>query len=184
MELLFRSFRVYGGKVTTTYRESQMSAPKTYSKTQIALHWGIALLILYQLIRGEDMKTAWEAVETGGIPVLNGWIWAHIIVGIAVLALVIWRLALRLGRGVPAAPEGLSKPMVLAGEAGHWALYALMFAAPISGLMAWYGGVLPAAEVHELFKPLIIILVVVHVAAALWHHFIRKDGLLNRMRKS
>ena len=59
-----------------------------------------------------------------------------------------------------------------------------MFAAPISGLLAWYGGVLSAADVHELFKPLIIILVVLHVAAALWHHFIRKDGLLNRMRKS
>ena len=161
-----------------------MSAPKSYSRSQIALHWGIAALILYQLIMGEDMGSAWRAVETGAVPVMNIWIWAHIIVGTAVLALVVWRLVLRLGRGVPAAPEGLSKPMVLAGEAGHWALYAVMFAAPISGLLAWYGGVLSAAEVHEVFKPIIIILVVLHVAAALWHHFVRKDGLLNRMRKS
>jgi cytochrome b561 len=115
---------------------------------------------------------------------MSVWVWAHIVVGVSVLVFAIWRLAVRFGRGVPAAPAGLSKMMVLSGEIGHWALYALMFIAPITGLAAWFGGVEAAAELHGWLKPVIIVLVVVHIAAALWHQFIRKDGLLLRMGKA
>lgn len=161
-----------------------MASPKGYSRVQIGLHWGIALLILYQLIFGEDMSEAWDAFEDGGAPAMSVWVWAHIVVGVSVLALAIWRVAVRFGRGVPDAPAGLSKMMVLSGEIGHWALYALMFVAPITGLAAWYGGVEVAGELHGWLKPVIIVLVVVHIAAALWHQFIRKDGLLLRMKKA
>lgn len=65
---------------------------------------------------------------------------------------------------------------------GHLALYALMILMPLSGLAAWFGGLEAAAEVHEAMKPLLLILVAVHVAAALWHQFWLKDGLLLRMK--
>jgi len=110
-------------------------------------------------------------------------VWAHIVAGIAVVALVCWRLALRLTRGVPAAPAGESAAIRVAGHLGHAGLYVLMIGAPITGLLAWYGGVTDLAEVHELAKPALIILILVHVAAALYHHFFLKDGLLDRMRK-
>lgn len=160
-----------------------MTSPKGYSMVQIALHWAIAALILFQLIFGEDMGRAWRAVENGSVPEMNLWIWAHILVGGTVLALVIWRLILRFLWGVPSAPAGLSKRMVLAGEVGHWALYAVMVGAPVTGLAAWYGGILPAGELHGWLKLLIIALVVLHIAAAFWHQFIRKDGLMMRMKK-
>lgn len=161
-----------------------MASPKGYSRVQIGLHWGIALLILFQLIFGEDMTQAWDTFQDGAAPVMSGWVWAHIVVGVAVLVFAAWRLAVRFSRGVPDAPAGLSKMMVLSGEIGHWALYALMFIAPITGLAAWYGGIGAAGELHGWLKPVIIILVVVHIAAALWHQFIRKDGLLMRMKKA
>lgn len=161
-----------------------MASPKGYSRVQIGLHWGIALLILFQLIFGEDMGQAWDAYEEGAAPVMNLSVWAHIVVGVSILALVIWRLTVRVGRGVPDAPAGLSKRMVLSGEIGHWALYALMIIAPITGLAAWFGGVEIAGELHGWLKPIIIVLVVVHIVAALWHQFIRKDGLLLRMKKA
>lgn len=161
-----------------------MASPKGYSRVQIGLHWGIALLILYQLIFGEDMSQAWDTFEEGRAPVMSVWVWAHILVGVSVLALVLWRLAVRFQRGVPVAPAGLSKLMVLSGEIGHWSLYALMVVAPITGLAAWFGGISTAAELHGWLKPVIIVLVVVHIAAALWHQFIRKDGLLLRMKKA
>lgn len=160
-----------------------MASPKGYSIGQIRLHWVVAALILFQVVFGEDMGQAWDTFEEGGVPVMTGWVWAHIIVGVLVLGFAVWRLTLRRNRGVPAAPEGLSKPVVLAGEIGHWALYAVMIAAPLTGLAAWFGGIAPLAGIHSLLKPLLIILVIVHVAAGLWHHFIRKDGLLLRMRK-
>ena len=156
---------------------------KGYSRTQIALHWAVAALIVFQLIFGEEMGTAWEAVEDGLAPNMTLTVWAHIVAGSAVLALVVWRLALRLTRGVPDAPAGEPAALRMAGHLGHWALYALMVATPVTGLLAWYGGITSLAEVHELAKPALIVLILIHVAAAFYHQFRIKDGLMDRMRK-
>lgn len=159
-----------------------MSHVKGYSATQITLHWLVAGLILFQLIFGEDMGAAWRAVRQGTAPEMDFGVWAHIVVGVAVLLFVLWRLVLRLTRGAPEAPAE-SALMMQASTWGHRLLYAVMLLAPISGLAAWFGGVATAAEVHELFKPVLILLVLGHVLAALYHQFIRKDGLLLRMRR-
>lgn len=74
--------------------------------------------------------------------------------------------------------------MALAGTAGHWALYVLMLALPITGLLAWFGGVTALADPHgEILKVLLWVMIVLHVAAALYHQFVLRDNLLNRMRK-
>lgn len=159
-----------------------MSALKGYSASQIALHWLVAVLILFQLIFGEDMGGAWRAVRQGVAPDMTLWVWAHIGVGIAVLVFALWRLALRFSRGAPEAPQASLLTMAAA-RWGHWALYAVMLLAPITGLAAWFGGVATAAEVHEWFKPVMIVLVAGHVVAALYHQFIRKDRLLLRMKR-
>lgn len=159
-----------------------MGRVKGYSSTQISLHWVVAVLILFQLIFGEDMGAAWRAVERGLQPEMNLWVWAHIGIGIGVLVFALWRIALRSTRGVPEAPAA-SVVMTQAAKWGHWALYAAMLLAPISGLLAWFGGVATAAELHELFKPVLIVLVLGHVLAALYHQFFVKDGLLLRMRR-
>lgn len=160
-----------------------MSSPKGFSSVQIGLHWVIAALIIFQLIFGESMADVWRMFETTGAATLTVGAWAHILVGIAVLALAVWRIEVRLMRGVPDEPASSSARMVLAANVGHWVLYALMFIAPISGLVAWYGGVAVVATVHELLKPVLIILIAGHVAAALWHQFWLKDGLMDRMKR-
>lgn len=72
----------------------------------------------------------------------------------------------------------------LAGDAGHLALYLLMIAMPVSGLLAWYGGVTTLGDLHGgALKVLLWIVIGLPVVAAFYHHFILKDGLLNRMRK-
>ena len=159
-----------------------MASPKGYSGTQILLHWGIGLMIIFQLIFGEAMGTAWRSVENGTVPVMGTMVWAHILVGGAVLALVVWRLALRLTRGVPPPPATEAKPLQLAAHVAHWALYALMVLFPVTGLAAWFGGVAQLAEVHQMMKPVIIILIALHLVAALWHQFWVKDNLLARMK--
>jgi cytochrome b561 len=156
---------------------------KGYSRVQIALHWVVAGLIVFQLIFGEAMGEAWDSFTERGAADMTFLAWAHIVAGIAVLVLVVWRLSLRLTRGVPEAPAGESALVGLGGAAAHWGLYALMLGAPVTGLLAWYGGITSLAEVHELAKPALIILIILHFVAALYHQFILKDGLLNRMRK-
>ena len=157
---------------------------KGFSLTQIALHWTVGVLIVFNLLMGDDMSELWRQIERGAVVPTPTAAWIHIIVGVAVLALVAWRLALRLTRGVPAAPEGEGPVMRLAGQAGHIALYVLMIAMPVTGLLAWFGGVTSLADLHgELLKTLLWVMIALHVAAALYHQFILKNGLLNRMRK-
>ena len=157
---------------------------KGFSLTQIALHWGVAVLIIYQLLMGDDMSGLWRQIQQTGPQATTTAAWIHIITGVAVLALVLWRLTLRFTRGVPAAPEGESRALKLAGDAGHILLYVLMIALPVTGLLAWYAGITSLADLHGgILKALLWLVIVGHVAAALYHHFILKDGLLNRMRK-
>lgn len=110
---------------------------KGHSGVQIALHWVVGLLILFQLIFSDAMGPAWRQLRDGGVPYLTTMVWAHILAGSAVLALVVWRLWLRLTRGVPGEPEGEGAVMRIAAQAGHWGLYAVMIGAPVTGLLAW-----------------------------------------------
>ena len=161
---------------------------KGYSYLQVTLHWAIAALVFYQLVFGEDIKRYHRALdkyltEGGDAPstatVIGGNL--HIYIGVAILALVVIRLALRLTVGVPAAVPGPAL-QVKAGEALHWLFYLLLFAMPVTGLLAQYT-TLPVGELHEAGQPAFIVLIVVHAGAALYHHFLLKDSTLMRMLK-
>lgn len=152
-----------------------------YSTLQIVLHWLIAALVLVQLVFGESMTAFVEAAEEGrAASALDSRLASvHYYFGIAILGLVAVRLALRVGRGTPAAPEA-SRALEVAGRISHWLFYALLVVVPVTGLLAYYLGD-PFDEVHELGKPIFIGLIALHVAASLYHQFWRKDGLLMRM---
>ncbi|MBL4928572.1 cytochrome b [Fuscibacter oryzae] len=156
---------------------------KGYSSTQIALHWVVVILFAAQFLFSDSMSEAWDAYEEGGTTVAGSGIWVHIIPGVLILIAALWRLALRLSHGVPAAPEGPAWQR-LAGEVVHWALYAVMIALPLSGMAAWFGGIEDAGDVHQLFKMAAIALVVLHVVAALYHQYVVKDGLIRRMMRA
>ncbi len=157
---------------------------KGFSRVQVGLHWAVVVLILFNLLVDNDMGRLMRDAAQGGTAATSTLAWAHIIVASLVLVLVAWRLALRLTRGVPAAPEGESALLKLAGAAGHVALYLLMIALPVTGLLGWYGGMSLLAEQHGgILKVLLWLVIMTHALAALYHHFVLKDGLLDRMRK-
>ncbi len=156
--------------------------PAAYSCVHILLHWAIAALILFQLVFGENIKDLGRALRDGGtadaMTALMGN--THIWVGISVLVLTVLRLVVRARFGVPA-PIPASRLQELAARAVHGLHYLLMIFVPITGLLAWYGGIREAGELHELAKPLFIILIALHVAGALYHHFALKDRTMKRM---
>lgn len=161
-----------------------MPVLKGYSARQIRLHWIVAVLIVLQFVLHEPIAEAWDQIEDGGSsPAFNWLVLSHIFGGALVLIFALWRLVLRQTRGVPPAPEAEPAPLRLAAHLGHLALYALMILMPLSGAAAWFGGIEAAAEVHEAMKPLMILLVAVHVLAAIWHQVWLKDGLMDRMRR-
>lgn len=155
--------------------------PHGYSRTQIALHWIIAVLIVAQFVLHDPIVAAWEAIEKGETPVIGPLVMYHVIGGISVLALAVWRLTLRFRRGVPALPEKEAPVLKLLAHLTHYSLYALMIVLPVTGLATWFGGSATADFIHTSLKLPLLGLVVLHFLAALFQQFFLKTNLMNRM---
>ncbi|KPF44991.1 cytochrome b [Rhizobium sp. AAP43] len=161
-------------------------APTSYSLFQKALHWTMALLILFNLIFSDAMEEAVEAYERGEVPSPADLSSAniHAYVGIAVLCLGLIRLAVRLTRGAPAAPAEEPPVLRLASKIAHGTFYALFILLPLSGIGKYYFGNEIAGELHGgPLKLLMWVLIVVHIAAVLVHQFYWKTPVAQRMTK-
>jgi cytochrome b561 len=154
--------------------------PSGYSGLQISLHWIIALLVLFQLVFGESMTTMVDAEENGEAvePLDQSLATGHLWVGIAILALVLIRLALRIGQGTPE-PNG-SGMAQRAAKIAHAVFYLLLIAMPVTGLLTYYE-IADLGDLHGWGKPVFIALIAIHALAALYHQFLVKDGTLARM---
>lgn len=167
-----------------------------YGWSLIGLHWATLLLIVAAYVLGtvlEDMALSPLKLQ------IYAW---HKWVGLLVLALLPLRLLLRFVDRLDHA-RGLSPWEVRASAWTHAVLYLLMLAVPLSGWLqssaagfpvVWFG-VLPLPdliakdkplaeslkELHELGVNLLVMLAALHGAAALYHHYLRRDGVLARM---
>ena len=153
----------------------------TYSRRQILLHWAVVLLIAVQFIFHDGMSAAWRSFVRTGVADPGAGAWVHIVFGVAVLVLAPWRIGLRLVEGAPELPSDDPAWQRITAAVTHWGLYALMILLPVSGSVAWFLGVRDAAEVHEVMKTVMLVLIVLHVVGALYHQFVQKDGLMRRM---
>ncbi len=153
---------------------------ENYSRLQIVLHWLVAVLLVGSYLSSDAMKDGWRAFLRGQEYASTG-VQAHVIFGITILTLLAVRLILRYWQGVPDAPVGGSPLLARAAGAMHWALYAVLILIPVSGMLAWFGEIRDAGDVHEVLFNVLIALVAMHTAAALFHHYVLRDGLLRRM---
>ncbi|SHM26831.1 cytochrome b [Roseibium suaedae] len=156
--------------------------PASYSRLHVLLHWTVAVFVVFQLIFGEAIGQMGRALRDGrDLSTLDSFMGnAHIYVGIAILLLSVLRLILRMTHGTPP-PLPSPRWQEQAAKWTHGLFYVLLLVTPLTGLAAWFLGIHLAGEVHELMKPVFILLIALHVAAALWHQVVLKDGLLKRM---
>ena len=156
-------------------------AVKGYTGTQIGLHWIIAVLIGVQFLYHQGMKSAWRLLREGReVPVDLGTTF-HVLIGILVLLLVLPRLGLRLTRGAPPQPENEAPAAARIARITHIALYAIILALPLSGLLAWFGHVGAAAIGHSVLGKLLLLFVALHVLGALYQTVAVRSGALWRM---
>jgi cytochrome b561 len=104
----------------------------------------------------------------------------HIRVGLAIVALMLGRLALRLWAGAPAPGDAAGGFTVRFVQGVHFAFYAVLITEGITGAVAsyfWW----PISAVHVILFKVLLALVAIHVAAAFWHEFVRKDAVIHRM---
>ena len=158
-----------------------MSTKTRYDLSQITLHWLIAILIAVNWFLGDAMGHAFrDLLRSNGTATLDSGANAHRLIGMAVIALVLLRLVLRLFRkGPPEAPG--PKMMQMAAKAGHLALYVLMIAVPVTGYLSFSNLDRDMGGIHEVVTNLLLLLAFGHALLAFYHHYILKDGLLSRM---
>lgn len=150
---------------------------------QIALHWIVVLLIAQQYLFKDAIASAWDKFTKGGETGFSLMIVAHVIGGALILITALWRLMIKARRGDPGV-TGDNPVLIMIARLTYLGLYALMILMPISGAVAWFGGVQAAAGAHGVMKLLLLALIALHIAAAFYHQLILRDGVMERMRRA
>lgn len=166
-----------------------------YDRVARALHWTIGILIIGNIIGGIFHDPLGKI-----FPVMP----IHKSIGFVVLALSLYRLFWRITHPAPPLPAAMPGWEKFSAHALHWIFYALMIILPVTGwifasaserpLQFFWLFDIPKLAVekgsplaqgthnaHELFGFVWAGLLVIHVGAALRHHFILKDNILLRM---
>jgi cytochrome b561 len=168
------------------------NVPHRFALIQRLLHWLMAACIFAMFFIGVGMVST---VTPTYLPLIL----THKTLGVTLLVLVVIRLALRLHYGAPPLPADLPQAMKLGARLSHQLLYGFMIVMPLLGLgMLWaaaypvvlYGGIripalLPQSDrVHTLLWNAHVYLgfaffalVLLHLAAGLFHALIRRDGV-------
>lgn len=153
-----------------------------YSRTQITLHWLIALLIFATWFTHEVMDDALEhRIETGATGIDGNPV--HVWLGGLAFALILVRIIVRHVSGAPGVLPETSPLMKLAAIWGHRLLYLLMVVVPALGALTWYGGIEATGEPHETLANLLMVVALGHAGAAIWHKYVLKDDTMQRMLK-
>ncbi|MRX50511.1 cytochrome b [Paracoccus sp. S-4012] len=156
-----------------------------YSTLQILIHWTIAALVVAQLLTGGDMADAFERVrETSSEGEAPATARLHMGIGATILVLVVLRTLARALQGVPPASPASPRWDVLLSRASHTAMYVLLYAVPLAGLSAWLSKSEAVGELHATLKSLLVAVVLLHIAGALFHQFWLRDNLIARMLRS
>lgn len=166
---------------------------RRYHPALVALHWLLAAAIMGNLAVG---KLILEPMSNSD-PAKTDMLQLHMISGLAILALLLVRLIVRLRSAKPVVPH--VGPLKWLAIGNHWALYALSLAMVVTGLgTAQLGGLFPILQGraitlpadfenippyagHVLFSSVLLALIILHVAAVGWHLWMKRDNILPRM---
>ena len=171
--------------------------PDGYTRVAIALHWLVAALI------AAAFGIAWSLPDKLNSPGDLRLLSYHKWIGLSIFGLVVLRSLWRLTHPAPPLPATTLQWQRQIARLTHALLYLLLFAIPASGFLmssaagvqVVYLGVLPLPmplakdralahqllEIHETLTTILLIVVGIHILAALKHHFIDHDDVLRRM---
>lgn len=170
-----------------------------YDTVSMAIHWITALLMIPMVFFGEELME----VEDGGGTFMPS---LHVSIGIAILGLTLLRILWRIAKPAPPLPITMAAWEVMASKVTHLLFYAMLIGVPLTGWLAFGDfvadepgmsgvsvfGMFPvpgvpsllggeAEDIHEIGSKVAMVLIILHVLAALKHQFISRDGLMARM---
>lgn len=169
-----------------------------YTRTAVVLHWLIGVCVIAQITLGLWMIT----IPKTPVGVRAGWFNVHKSIGITLAVLILARLAWRLLHRPPPLPASMPKWERIAAKVNHVLLYVCMIVMPASGYLGssftkypilYFGIKLPqwgwdspalkdlCSQVHLTTVIIFITLIAIHIAAALKHWLVDRDGVVQRM---
>lgn len=171
---------------------------QTYTRTAIVLHWLIAACVFCQITLG-----LWMIGIPKSPPGIRAW-WfnVHKSIGITLFVLILVRVLWRLAHRAPPLPLTVPQWQRIAAKASHVLLYVCMVTMPVSGYLGssftkypilYFGMRLPhwgwdapalkelCSQIHLATVIVFITLIAIHVAAALKHLLVNRDGVFERM---
>ena len=156
---------------------------KFYSLSQIILHWLTALLVFYQLANNNDIQKAYQIfLISGDWPnELSNNTLLHIFVGFLILFSMLFRLYLRLKINAPPLPSRIPAPLKLLAKSTHFFIYFFLFAMPITGILSWFFKLAFAMILHAFFSKILLVLILFHITATLFHEGVLGNKILRRM---
>lgn len=170
-------------------------SPQRYHPLLAGLHWLLAILIIVALAMGSLKLQHIPNSSPEKLLALRG----HMVAGMLILVMTLVRIGVRLKTRTPAPIESYDALWNRLASIAHFGLYLLVLLMALSGLALSVKANLPAAvfdgsmslpasftdfaprQVHGWFAKALLVLIIGHVLAAVYHQFIRKDGLLGRM---
>jgi cytochrome b561 len=182
---------------TTSGSTKTAAITKRYHPALVSLHWIVAILIFATVLFAGEEGEGGRALSVGGFPPIG----IHMILGITTLVLLTIRLIVRWLTKHPDWASTGTPFLDLVGKLTHFGLYFFTYSITITGivmasqrgLFARVFGLGTAAAsgfgrrgfsigaFHGLSWALLFLLILLHVVAAFYHQFLKKDNLLGRM---
>ena len=160
-----------------------MTDRETYPRSIVILHWTIVALIVAQWLSSEGMEDFFNgADDTGVAPGLPGPSLAlvHAGLGATILILAIARFIIRMNSDIPPPPADLPPILQFFARFTHYGLYAMLVLLPLTGVTSLL--VTPeAGDAHEFLVNVLYALAAAHIAGALTHLLILRDGVFWRI---
>jgi len=181
-----------------------MAGTPRYTLAQRLIHWAVAIIAICLLVVGGTLGILeFDGVkDTFGMPVTNALYKYHKTFGVILLGLMTLRLGLKLTLGRPDYDPPLPRFNRAASAAVHGLLYLALLVQPMLGWAATAAGGYPIEffnstlpkligkdpalsktlyAVHGAVGALILTLIAIHVSAALWHAYVKRDTVMKRM---
>ncbi len=181
------------------------NSSQRYGMIAQLLHWSVAALIITQFVLANIAERVGSQTPRTPMVMLEqmSWLARHKSVGMLILGLALVRICWRFISPPPPLPRAVPAWQRLGAGISHWSLYALLFALPLTGWLmssatnypvsffGWFSFpdlVAPSRSLadslkasHHLLAKILFVLALLHIAAAMKHHFFNRDDVLRRM---
>ena len=157
--------------------------PPRYTALQRRLHLLVLLVVASQYLFQGPMRRALAQIESGADLTFAGFLvtTVHTLGGALIAAAMLWRWQLARQNPVPVAADRMSDRASCYIRIHHQLFYAMVLIMAISGALHYYLGWRVAGRWHELGKWGLAVLIVVHVAGAVWHVLTGHREVFSRM---